>query len=50
MAVVFADDRCAFFIARAGSPGRIVEYGDTEAMFNSPQDEATYDYVNGRFG
>jgi ABC-type phosphate transport system ATPase subunit len=25
-------------------------YGDTEAMFNSPQDEATYDYVNGRFG
>jgi phosphate transport system ATP-binding protein len=43
-------DQCAFFLARAGTPGRIVEYGDTEAMFNSPQDEATYDYVNGRFG
>jgi phosphate transport system ATP-binding protein len=43
-------DRCAFFLARAGSPGRIVEYGDTEAMFNAPQDQATYDYVNGRFG
>ena len=43
-------DVCAFFLARAGSPGRIVEYGDTEAMFGSPQDEATFDYVNGRFG
>jgi phosphate transport system ATP-binding protein len=43
-------DVCAFFLARAGSPGRIVEYGDTEAMFGSPQDEATADYVNGRFG
>jgi phosphate transport system ATP-binding protein len=43
-------DQCAFFLARAGSPGRIIEYGDTEAMFASPQDESTFDYVNGRFG
>jgi phosphate transport system ATP-binding protein len=43
-------DQCAFFLARNGAPGRIVEYGDTEAMFGSPQDEATSDYVNGRFG
>ena len=43
-------DQCAFFLASAGAPGRIVEYGDTEAMFGSPQDERTSDYVNGRFG
>jgi phosphate transport system ATP-binding protein len=43
-------DRCAFFLARAGAPGRIVEHGDTEAMFTSPQHESTADYVNGRFG
>ena len=42
--------QCAFFLASAGTPGAIVEYGDTEAMFNQPQDERTYDYVNGRFG
>jgi phosphate transport system ATP-binding protein len=28
----------------------IVEHGDTEAMFTSPQDQRTSDYVNGRFG
>ena len=43
-------DQCAFFLAGSGAPGRIVEYGDTEAMFGSPQDERTSDYVNGRFG
>ena len=41
---------CAFFLASAGTPGRIVEHGSTEAMFNSPQDQRTSDYVNGRFG
>jgi phosphate transport system ATP-binding protein len=43
-------DQCAFFLAEQGTPGRIVEYGPTEAMFGSPQDERTTDYVNGRFG
>ncbi|MDQ6526678.1 phosphate ABC transporter ATP-binding protein [Nocardioides sp. LHD-245] len=43
-------DRCAFFLASQGQPGVIVEHGDTEAMFQSPQDSRTYDYVNGRFG
>ncbi|MCX4512849.1 MULTISPECIES: phosphate ABC transporter ATP-binding protein [Streptomyces] len=43
-------DGCAFFLAEQGTPGVIVEYGDTEAMFTSPQDERTSDYVNGRFG
>ncbi|HXH77595.1 phosphate ABC transporter ATP-binding protein PstB [Nocardioides sp.] len=43
-------DTCAFFLAAQGTPGVIVEHGDTEAMFSSPQDKRTSDYVNGRFG
>ena len=43
-------DQCAFFLAEARTPGVIVEYGDTQAMFNRPQDERTHAYVNGRFG
>ena len=43
-------DQCAFFLASHGTPGVIVEHGDTVAMFNSPQDPRTADYVNGRFG
>ena len=42
--------RCAFFLAEHGTPGTIVEHGPTNAMFNSPQDSRTFDYVNGRFG
>ena len=40
----------AFFLAEQGTPGVIVEYGPTEAMFDHPQDQRTNDYVNGRFG
>jgi len=42
--------QCAFFLASQGKPGAIVEFGDTEAMFGSPNDPRTYDYVNGAFG
>jgi len=42
--------QCAFFLAAQGTPGVIVEHGDTDAMFTEPQDQRTYDYVNGRFG
>ncbi len=42
--------RCAFFLAEQGTPGVIVEEGSTEAIFNSPVDPRTSDYVNGRFG
>ena len=42
--------QCAFFLAEQGTPGIIVEHGPTDAMFNSPQDQRTNDYVNGRFG
>jgi len=43
-------DQCAFFLAELGAPGYIVEHGPTEAMFHSPQDPRTADYVHGRFG
>lgn len=43
-------DTCAFFLAAQGTPGVIVEHGDTQAMFTRPRDERTADYVNGRFG
>jgi len=42
--------QCAFFLASQGTPGVIVEYGETDAIFNDPQDERTSDYVSGRFG
>ncbi|MDR0595047.1 MAG: phosphate ABC transporter ATP-binding protein [Bifidobacteriaceae bacterium] len=42
--------QCAFFLAADGAPGVIVEHGDTEAVFNSPRDRRTADYVHGRFG
>jgi phosphate transport system ATP-binding protein len=43
-------NRCAFFLAEQGTPGVIVEHGPTAAMFGSPQDPRTNDYVTGRFG
>jgi phosphate transport system ATP-binding protein len=42
--------QCAFFLAEAGTPGVIVEHGDTSAMFTHPQDPRTEAYVEGRFG
>jgi ABC-type phosphate transport system ATPase subunit len=30
--------------------GRLVEYGDTAAMFTNPLHQQTQDYVTGRFG
>jgi phosphate transport system ATP-binding protein len=43
-------DQCAFFLASQGTPGVIVEYGATDAMFTDPQDQRTRDHVQGRFG
>ncbi len=42
--------QCAFFLAEQGTPGVIVEAGDTDQIFGSPVDPRTEDYVNGRFG
>ena len=41
---------CAFFLAGENEPGRIVETGTTEQVFERPVDERTADYVHGRFG
>ena len=38
-------DKTAFFHL-----GSIVEHGDTERVFEQPQDERTRDYVRGRIG
>jgi phosphate transport system ATP-binding protein len=44
-------DTCAFFLVEElGEPGRIVEAGETEKLFSSPDDPRTLDYVSGRFG
>jgi phosphate transport system ATP-binding protein len=41
---------CAFFLAAEGTPGHIVESGETEQVFSAPVDPRTADYVHGRFG
>ena len=48
-------DMTAFFNAEAveggtGKIGYLVEYNDTEKIFNAPGQQATQDYVSGRFG
>ena len=44
-------DRTAFFNLRAtGEPGRLVEIDDTTRIFNNPSEQATEDYISGRFG
>jgi phosphate transport system ATP-binding protein len=43
-------DQTAFFLADDNTPGGVVEFGDTEQIFNGPIDQRTNDYVNGHFG
>ncbi len=43
-------DETAFFLAEDGNPGGVVEFGNTEDVFNRPVDGRTNDYVNGHFG
>jgi phosphate transport system ATP-binding protein len=43
-------DHCAFFLAAENTPGHIVEAGQTQQLFEDPQDPRTADYVHGRFG
>lgn len=38
-------DQTAFFLL-----GELVEYGDTETLFSTPEDKRTEDYITGRFG
>jgi phosphate transport system ATP-binding protein len=44
-------DHTAFFtIENEGEPGRLIESGPTERVFNHPQNPRTEAYVSGRFG
>ncbi len=44
-------DRTGFFnIEATGKPGRLVEIDDTVTIFSNPTEQATQDYVTGRFG
>ncbi len=38
-------DKTAFFLT-----GEVIEYGDTEQIFNKPANKKTEDYITGRFG
>ena len=38
-------DKTAFFLL-----GEMIEYNDTDIIFNNPHSEKTKDYINGRFG
>ena len=38
-------DNTAFFLL-----GNLIEYGNTEKMFEKPQEKQTEDYITGRFG
>ena len=44
-------DRTAFFnLAGTGQPGRLIEIDDTATIFSAPREQATEDYISGRFG
>ncbi len=44
-------DKTAFFnIQGVGKPGKLIEYDDTNVIFNNPSSQQTEDYVSGRFG
>jgi phosphate transport system ATP-binding protein len=44
-------DQTAFFNLEAtGKPGHLVEIDDTEKIFSNPSQQATEDYISGRFG
>jgi phosphate transport system ATP-binding protein len=43
-------DRCAFLLMADDRAGELIEIGPTKQIFESPHDQRTADYVNGRFG
>jgi phosphate transport system ATP-binding protein len=46
-----ASDLTAFFnLEESGKPGQLVEIDETETIFSNPANQATEDYVSGRFG
>jgi len=47
---VRVSDYCAFLLMGHDRAGELIESSPTTAMFESPSDSRTLDYVNGRFG
>jgi phosphate transport system ATP-binding protein len=45
-----ADQTAFFSLDRVEGVGTLIEYGDTDTIFRSPQDSRTRDYVTGQFG
>lgn len=43
-------DYTAFFTVDEKRTGMLVEYGDTQKIFTTPDDQRTEDYITGRFG
>ncbi|MBB0244975.1 phosphate ABC transporter ATP-binding protein PstB [Streptomyces alkaliphilus] len=44
-------ERTAFFNLEAvGRPGKLIEIDDTDRIFSNPSEQATEDYISGRFG
>ena len=44
-------DHTAFFLQEVvGEPATLIEYGETDAIFTTPMDKRTEDYITGRFG
>ena len=45
-----SDQTALFDVTKAGGPGYLVEFGDTESVFTRPANASTEDYIRGRFG
>ncbi len=45
-----SDFTAFFMIENQGEPGRLVEFGPTNVIFTTPEDERTERYITGRFG
>ncbi|MFT4263497.1 MAG: phosphate ABC transporter ATP-binding protein PstB [Nocardioides sp.] len=45
-----SDDTGFFNLKAAGQPGHLVEFNPTKKMFTNPDNEATEQYISGRFG
>jgi phosphate transport system ATP-binding protein len=43
-------DYTAFLMMRPDRAGELVEFSDTDALFTTPKDKRTEDYITGRFG
>ena len=43
-------DDCAFLLMAEDQSGELIEFNTTSAMFNTPRDPRTLDYVQGKFG